>query len=304
MVICIYGVFNYITKSNPYDLLIQSTYKSTSFFSYYANDIRFRINSTTAHPIYYGYLLGTIIIYILAYLYNKGETNKTTIITLSLLIINLLLTNSRTPLVVFIIGLIALSFFSLSIQKKLQNILLLTLLSLVSYSFIPFVQEQVDNSLDIFITGGTKSDGSSMEMRNTQLLASLDQFNKSPIRGNGLSYIEEDLGWNNKNKDVDSDFAGFESYIFQLLIEQGLIGIIITFALFLSIYRFFIKNMHSFKLLSGLGVSILSMFIIFSTGTGTLGSWTITMGLLGVIIKTIEISNHKKAFLLKIISHI
>lgn len=292
ILICTYGIFNFITKSNPYDNIISTTYNTTSYFNEYAlMDGRFRINSTASHPIYYGFLLGLLIIFNMAFYYRNRRFSTITIFSLFLLMTNLLMTNSRTPILTFILGLITLSYFSLSLKKKLHNTLLLSLLLFASYSFIPLMQEKINDSLDIFKTGGTKTSGSNMELRYTQLLASLDQFNKSPVRGNGFSYIEENLGWSDKKKAIESetDFAGFESYIYQLLIEQGLIGIFISFIFFFSIYRYFIRGLVIYKLISGFGIAVISMFLLFSLGTGTLGSWIITMALTGVAIKSIEL---------------
>ena len=130
-------------------------------------------------------------------------------------------------------------------------------------------------------------------MRLTQLQASYKEFAKKPIFGNGLYYINENLGWdkNPDNRTSDEEFEGFESYIYHLLIEQGIAGILTNLIFFMWLIRYFLIKRPLLKEFSALGISILLMFLTFIIGTGTVGSWCITMGLLGIIIKYIELKN-------------
>ena len=82
---------------------------------------------------------------------------------------------------------------------------------------------------------------------------------------------------------------GFESIIYQLMIEQGIIGLITKLLLFISLIVFFLKKIKTDKNLSGLGLAIVTLFLTFSIGTGPLDAWPMSMLLLGAIIKTIVV---------------
>ena len=77
--------------------------------------------------------------------------------------------------------------------------------------------------------------GSSMSMREEQLLFSYLHFVKSPIYGNGVRYISKYVMERDTYNDrvVDSSIGGLESVIFFQLIDYGLIGLVSYILLFL-----------------------------------------------------------------------
>jgi hypothetical protein len=87
---------------------------------------------------------------------------------------------------------------------------------------------------------------------------------------------------------IDSELQGFESYLYLLLIEQGVIGLATNAAFFISLIMFFWKTRSYTKELSALGLSACLMFLTFILGTGPLNSWAITMSLLGITIKSVS----------------
>ena len=297
IILCFYGFYNYLTKSNPYDSFITKQYNIASNFDQYVQSLsdRFRINSFTSHPIYYGYLTGILFIQSFYGFYFIDKIKYLAVLALPLLFINLIMTNSRTPIISFIVGFIIFVTYGLSKTKIFKFILSATVICFALYA-TPIVREKVNNTLEIFKTGGGKIAGSSLEMRTTQLNASFDVFLSKPIFGHGLYYINENLGWdkNPENRTSDEEFEGFESYVYHLLIEQGICGIISNIIFFSSIWIYFIKKKKLLKEKSALGLSILSMFLTFIIGTGTVNSWTISMGLLGVLVKNVQNANEDK----------
>lgn len=213
---------------------------------------------------------------------------------LPIVFLNLILANSRTPFLAFFIGLIAFILIALNINTKIKICILGIIISCILYN-VPLIHEKIGVTLDIFEEGGGDTKGSSLEMRSIQLFASYTEFLKKPITGHGFNYINENMGWDPvaENRTSDDDFQGFESYIYSLLIEQGLIGIITNIIFFISMIIYFFRKSLKYKGTSGLGLGILLMFLTFIIGTGTLGSWSITMGLLGLIIGYIELENKK-----------
>lgn len=287
---CMYGFYVFVTRSNPYDNYITVLYNSISEFDQYALDQaeRFRVNSFVTHPIYYGYVLGLFLLLSFCHVLHTNRLKIVHQFALVIIFLNLILTNSRTPLISTAAGFTAFIVIALTKKAKIDIVVYGVFVCLLVYN-VPFIQEKINNSIDIFQTGGQKTNGSSIAMRTKQLTASIKEFKKGPFFGNGFYYIQENLGFVNilKNKS-DSDFQGFESYIYELLIEQGSVGILVNIIFFVSVGRFFLKKIRVSKHFAGMGFSILIMFLVFIIGTGTLGSWAITMGLLGIIVGSLN----------------
>lgn len=293
IILCLYGFYNFITKTNPYDNLISTSFNSFSSFDFYKNvfDERFRINSFVDHPIYYGYLLGILFLLSLnAILDTTGRFRVIYLLSIVMTFLNLLMTNSRTPLISFSLGIVFFILMSLHLRLKIQIALLAILFSAGIYT-IPSVRDKINNTIDIFQKGGSQVSGSSLKMREMQLQASFLLFEKKPISGNGLYYIEENLGYSSdEDKSLSSDdLQGFESYFYIIIIEQGILGIILNCIFFGALIRYFFKRRSISVEYSGLGLAICIMFLTFSFGTGTLGSWIITMGILGIIMKKLQL---------------
>src|SRR6185312_12201060 len=133
-------------------------------------DGRFRVSSFVSHPIYYGYLSGILCILSFYSFFFIGELRNLSLISMPLTFVNLILSNSRTPLIVFIVGLFFFVFTALKSKLKIKIYLWIIVTSVVLYN-IPLIQERTNNVLDIFQTGGEKTTGSSLSMRSTQLNA-------------------------------------------------------------------------------------------------------------------------------------
>lgn len=293
IILCLYGFYNFVTKTNPYDNLISTSFNSFSSFDFYKNifDERFRINSFVDHPIYYGYLLGILFLLSFHAILDKQDNFRVIyLLSIVMTFLNLLMTNSRTPLISFLLGMSFFILMTLHVKLKIQIALLAIVFCSGMYT-IPSVRDKINNTIDIFQKGGSQISGSSLKMREMQLQTSFLLFQKKPISGNGLYYIEETLGYSsNEDKSMSSDdLQGFESYFYIIIIEQGIIGIILNAIFFGALILYFFKRKIISREYSGLGLTITLMFLTFSIGTGTLGSWIITMSIIGIIIKKIEL---------------
>lgn len=293
--IMLFGIFNFITKQNPYDQLISSAFSTESAFEVYKTRVgdRFRINSFADHPITYGYICAVLATFYI-FLPKRNHTIKRPLLisTVTLLIINLLFSNSRSPLLAFLLGVTLIITFVFNLKTKFKLMLLAIPLFILSYLTIPFINEKVDAITDVFLTGGENQEGSSMDMRYTQLAASYVLAMNNPIWGNGFAYIQEDLGWNSEDKEYSSELRGFESYIFVLLIETGLIGIIANLSIFLIVISYLFKKKRENKRLSAIAIALVFMFLTFILATGTLNSWLISMTFIGILIKVLELEKH------------
>ena len=87
---------------------------------------------------------------------------------------------------------------------------------------------------------------------------------------------------------------GIESVILAYLLERGIIGLILWVTSYTIIFLYLGRNRKKRKALTGLGASILTLYIVFSIGTGELGSVYPTMLLLGMTMKMIESKKRRK----------
>jgi hypothetical protein len=302
-----YGIINYLTGVSLYNSFIAEMYNSIDFGNLYTivGDSRFRISSFAWHPIYYGLLLSlSILIVVFIYFEKKMQIYRDPvyIIILSLLAINLFFTNSRTPLISLIIGLIFFYLFALKLGNKIRVALIGIIVIIGVISISPGSLKLIDESIDTFTSKGSKLEGSSVEMREVQMAASLLIFSKSPIFGNGFGYITEDLGFSSdiNNRKSDSSLSGFESYIYKLLIEQGSIGFFANLFFFTYLFIHLLKTRKKVdkvgKNLIFLSISMTITFLLFIIGTGDMGGFMVFMALLGVNLKGIQLSIKKNNF--------
>jgi O-antigen ligase len=224
-------------------------------------------------------------------------------VSIIIIFLNLLFANSRTPLIATVFGLAVFFLLSLNLKAKVAIVIYGTIIFMM-ISNVPFIQSKIDSSVDIFVSGGQKTEGSTVEMRKRQLAASIKVFKQSPVFGNGLYYIKENLGYISAEKNSSAeDFDGFESYAYNLLIEQGLVGILANIIFFGCLSVYFLKNLAVSKQFAGLGFAIVVLFLIYNIGTGPLNSWIMTMALFGILIGSINFSINFNKVLKGLIEH-
>jgi hypothetical protein len=301
ILMALYGFSNYITKQNEYNAYISTVYNTRNF----ANDYmitgiqRFRISSFTFHAIFYGFLLN-IILLMEIFMFTGTDMKKKKVlysIIAGMLVINLMLVNSRTPLFSLFAGASVYVLFAINFTKKIVIIVASVVVGFAAIAILPN-SKIIDKTVAI-MTGrpSEKEDGSSLQMRQEQLDASVRVFNQNPVFGNGFDYITENLGFSSDvNKHTSNkEFRGFESYYFTLLIEQGLCGIIadiifFTVAITWLIRQYFKVNQFGRKVVVFTAAIIVS-FLIFILGTGDLGSFPFFMGVFGINLKLITLCN-------------
>jgi hypothetical protein len=300
LVFTIYGISNYITRQNEFYNFIVSGFGGRNF----ANDNmvagidRFRVSSFSWHAIVYGFLLSTILMheFFLLTTMRMGRLIKMRHIVLVLLIIiNLFLVNSRTPLFVFVLGCFIYILFTFNFKRKIKIILVSSFIGVVAIVNVPAVDKLFNESVKTFSSEGSDLEGSSVEMREIQLGASVLIFNQNPVYGNGFDYITENLGYSSDESErkTGNDLMGFESYIYKLLIEHGITGIVANIIFFILIVYWLLKSIPKVNALGRkviiLNFAYLISFISFIIGTGDLGTFVFFMSFLGVNIKLVEL---------------
>lgn len=292
--ICVYGIFNFFTEINPLSSLFTENFKIRDLAGDYMSGIstnRKQISSIFFHP----YMYSVLLLYLLLYLFtllknNKGKVNKNNkiyiFILMILALVNLFMVGSRTSYLIILIGAFFIFFDSF---KSLSKLFIIAPIVIVLALQIPQVNEITDSVLDVFESSNTsKTEGSSFEMREQQLLISLKYFVEHPYLGNGIHSIIKKLGYatNIDKRTSDSDAFGFESFLFVLLIEQGLLGFLIHIILFYHIIRYHIRNIAisvgivkshiRFNLIFIIG------YLIYILGTGTINTLPIFFALIGI----------------------
>jgi hypothetical protein len=295
-IISIYGAFNFIAQTNPYyEFVIDNFFQggetdlNTRLKVLDVSQDRYRSISTFSSTFNYGYV-STLFALLYFHWFSVFNKRKIIFIGFFLGLIGTVLCFSRTVLLACFFSILIYMLMSFKLSKMFYWLFMSIILFGIAYSTIPVVQNNVNNVLDIFITGGEQTSGSSIQMRQVQTLVAIHYFTQQPIRGNGYDYINNELGWGDRdNAILDSNMAGFESILYVWLIEQGLIGLVTKLLFFISIIIFFWKKRLTHIKLSGIGLSIISLFLMFAIGTGALGAWPLTMLFTGVLIKTIQI---------------
>lgn len=296
IVMCIYGFFNHLVSFNHYNDLICSFTKEIDVANrFQLSSVRPRVSSFTSNAIYYGFLVALVFIVFLYNYIKKPEkliSTKYFIPIAFLLLISLYLANSRTPYMIFLVGIVCLLLLSTNLKGKFKYIIIIFMAGLVAVNFSAS-KDRLEQLADIF-SSDQQVGGSSIEMRMDQLSGALEFFDHNIYIGNGFYYIFETIGFSIDSdiNEANEDLWGFESYIFELLIEQGIVGILGSLVFFVSVvYWLFRQRKYSVEIMqvAALGIAVVISFLCFSIATATLESWYISMFFLGICMKRIEI---------------
>jgi hypothetical protein len=301
IILCVYGLFNYLVQFNHYnDLISGFTGEVDVANRFQVSSGRPRISSFTSNAIYYGFLTGIIMIVFLCD-YTKAENKilslRSFLLISLLLLINLYMSNSRTPYFVFLAGIIVYLTFSASKKELKRNYAIFLIIFLFGLT-IPSVQDMLFQITDIF-SKHPQIRGSSLEMRMEQLEGALRFFDYNIFTGNGIGYIREGIGYTLDTDMYERDeMWGFESYALELLIEQGIAGILASLIFFSFILYWLLRQLRysgEIKQIAALGIVIAVSFLLFSFATGTLGAWPVSMLFLGICIKRIVLMKENMA---------
>ncbi len=247
IVIALYGFIGTITNSNPYIEYIDKHYSTddVDFIHYYDAEVRENTTRTTRsqsffnHPIRYGGHLALVVPFVVSFLLLETKKRKKFFyfILMSLLIIGIITSNSRSPILQLMISLIVL-FLLIKPRDKFTVISSSTVLLFLSLPAFPFfaAYSSTIGSLFEMLSGDTSSSigGSSIEMRLNQLKAAYSIFIESPIFGRGIgatAVLDTDKSISFRTL---AALHGDESFLFQQMITTGLVGII-AYTLFFGV---------------------------------------------------------------------
>lgn len=295
IVLTAFGALNYIQKNAIFvNALTEGktsmVVEDASLGDVYTDSGRFRVQSMFKSAFDYGYICAALLILHLHGWYRGLEGKIAFAIALACCSFGILICGCRIVWVSAIFSIACYSMWVFQMNRNVMYGIIAVILLIVSYNTIPAVEEKVNQVTDVFVEDSETS-GSSIQMRMSQYIYVLVYMEGNEWLGLGKGYWAHSYA---EDKESVSGLYGVESVILQNLLEQGIIGLILWATFYSIIFFYFGRNRTKRKAITGLGASTLTLYLVYSIGTGELGSVYPTMLLLGMTMKMIESKNRKK----------
>jgi len=288
ILLTVFGVLNYIDKNAMFVNALTdgktTLYGDAALGDVYTESSRFRVQSMFNYAFDYGYMCVAILLLHLHGWYRNLESKREFIIAIACCSFGILTCGCRTVWMSAALSIACYYLWTFQLRRNVIYGFFAMILMIISYNTIPAVEEKVNSVTDVFVED-SETEGSSIQMRMSQYMFVAIKIEGQEWLGLGKGY------WEYKYvEDPESirDLLGVESVILQTLLERGFVGLALWVAFYTIIFLYFWRNRKRMRKLTGLGASILTLFLFFSLGTGELGSVYPTMLLLGFVIKSIE----------------
>ena len=246
----------------------------------------FRNTGTHFSPNIFGIL--NVVLFLLINHFEKRSLVKR--ILLPLLFMVIIFTATRAPFVILIISLAV--YYALYSKTKMMKILLYGIpIFFIVMNNLPetsMIGKAVNSVIDVFLTGGQNTSGSSVELRESQWEVAVAIGSTAPLFGHGVGFTDNLVAENGViNMAYRGGLFGAEGYQFFLAIDYGLIYSLMSVFFFLSMLFFFIKgyfvqNRSEYAVL-GFVLTVFELFFLFSSRPQ--GSWQVTMLFAGLFMK-------------------
>lgn len=262
IIIALYGLYlTTLNGDNPYIFymaMLPGKELREAQFGEQSNRLLIKISSVFPHPMTFGLFISLICVYIYT-LKEKIGTIITSFI-MFLLVSCIFFSGIRTPIATLFISIALYTFMT----RRIKLIFYLIFISIIIYftlnSIYPAVFETIES---IFSSNNNeKIGGSSADMRIDQLLGCFTELSSNPLFGKGF-------GWNvyylSSHENGHPTILYFESLIYVILCNFGLIGLIIwiwCFKKLFSTIKQLSKSRESYILLIILIVAYLSYSLI------------------------------------------
>ena len=289
IVLTVFGVLNYIDKSAMFVNALtegktSTVHEGVALGDVYTDSDRFRVQSMFKSAFDYGYICAAMLILHLHGWYRGVEGKIAFAIALACCSFGILICGCRIVWVSAIFSIACYSMWVFQMNRNVMYGIIAVILLIVSYNTIPAVEEKVNQVTDVFVED-SETGGSSIQMRMMQYVSVLIHTEGNEWLGLGKGYWAHSYA---EDKESVSGLYGVESVILQYLLEQGIIGLILWATFYSIIFFYFWRNRTKRKAITGLGASTLTLYLVYSIGTGELGSVYPTMLLLGMTMKMIE----------------
>lgn len=265
--ICILGILEILLQGNyPYTYIcrafpIYSGYYSLDSIISCIQEYRIRAMVTTAHPTAYGTLLCCLTLFF-ASIWNRSYIEKNKLLALyALLAINLFLCGSRTGMLCAGTGILLIFLQNRSIVLKFACA---GLCFFIAATYINTAIEEFSQ----------QSKGSSLSLREQQMLFTLFQIQQSPIVGNGTGYTKNVFDYDDEGRPInDASIGGLESIVFRSLIDYGFIGLAAYYFYDLCLFLLFFRR-RKVMWTASVGYHMVFVSTLFFTLSGHIGNNT------------------------------
>lgn len=277
LIIAIYGVFCYLTLTNPLITLINVVYKPTQDFLNFMDEERGglagRIQGTMVHPLMWG---GTCMLLFFFFFRNNPTVSKTLrAFLLVLLVANTVFSGSRAAVLAVMAGFGMLFLISKSktkIKYFTYSALGFLVLTIAIYQSPALAKFQPFFESTFFFWQDTRAShnitGSSSSMRWHQLEGSIHMIDESPLFGLGPGYIK----YYSLTYGIHPILFGFESIVFMALVETGFLGLGLWILLLLFLFKLIDRIKRTYKLGKSNNILLLksyvAAYVVFIVFTG------------------------------------
>ena len=260
LIFCAFGFIEAVLKYNYVYAILMDSFPEYSGLLEKGNpnlnfhdSWRIRTSITTMHPTTLGALLTMLFI---LYLPRVKERVYKNYFLMAVLALAIYLSGSRSAWVCTAMYLV---FYIVKSQS-----------ALVKMFFLFFLLVGIGYVGHSFVESFSADDqGSSLDMRQRNLLVCLVSFAGSPIVGHGFNYMSNLVERYDNGSFVD---GAMESVFFNLMVEQGTLGLLSYFGFVLLCLLMFHKLKQYDSTIAEIGSGITMMITIFSLMSGTLGN--------------------------------
>lgn len=290
----IFAVLQIITGENVAVEMMQTFYTNVSERAMDINATelesgRYAIQSLCPFPAVYGYMC-VIAMLFHYYGYKKQLFGKNKmVISLFCGGLGLFLCGRRSAFLCAVVALLTFLSIANGFKGRVKFFVIFATLFFAVYLIFPSIQGYVDLMLNLYEETG--AEGSTIEMRTLQFTSVFGYIENDWLLGRGIGFFSKDLGGNMMGR--ESGLKGLEGAILSILLERGLIGVVAWIVYYLSMIVFAIKRKRNDNYTSAFVVSAILAYVVFSNGTGDLGSSYITLLMVGMGIKLLYLAEPK-----------
>ena len=247
-------------------------------------DDRFRVHSMFHSPFDYGYICAAMLLLHLHGFLRRFEPRWAFYVALTCSLFGIFASGCRTVWICSFMSVCCYYVWCFRPSRVVLGGMMVVVAFAVMYMTVPKVQEKVEQVTDIF-SEHPDVKGSSLDMRLEQFAVVLVYIEGRELLGLGKGYYSTSYA---ENPDSVFGLRGVESVILSVLLERGVIGLIFWAVFYIWIFNFFLANRQRTKPLTGLGVSILALYVLFAVGTGELSSVYPSLLLLGFVMRGVD----------------
>ena len=267
LVLTLFALFNHVTKSA---FFINEMYRGMALTDVmqdagnnYTYSERFRVQAMFFNPFDYGYICILLLLFTWYGYIKSFISKKRFYMIIGCCLYGIIACGCRTNMLCCLIGVFVYVLFAFDLKKRTKYFAVCSLLGIILFSSIPFLQEKANEILSIFDTNSSMS-GSSIGMRVLQYTAVMNHVRDHFLLGRGLDYFLIDMGWREgKQYLVDQDLFGLEGVLMNYLLERGFLGVCFYLFFYVYVLYFFYKHKSVDKNISALGISILVKSIVY-----------------------------------------